>query len=660
MVTRERDVKTRRTPEQLRTIEDLANIRKDYKEIVGMRQAARQYGKTMNNGQTSLQQKGITHQLLVCRGTGCASSGSGEVRAALQEELERAELKKRVMVVETGCFGFCRLGPIVVVFPEGTFYCQLKTEDIKKIVALHIRQGKIVKDLLYHDPETFEPHKRAHDIEFFKYQERVALRNCGLINPMAIEEYIAQDGYFALAKALGTPREEIIDIVSESGIRGRGGGGFPTGRKWRFAANAPGEEKYVVCNADEGDPGAFMDRSILEGDPHAVLEAMAIAGYAIGANEGFIYVRAEYPIAVERLQIAIDQALERGLLGRNIFGKGFDFTIELRLGAGAFVCGEETALLRSVEGFRGEPRPRPPFPAINGLWHRPTLVNNVETLANIPQIILKGAPWFAARGTEKSKGTKVFAIAGKIANTGLIEVPMGTTLREVVFHIGGGIPHGKQFKAAQTGGPSGGCLPESMLDTPIDYDTLLEAGSMMGSGGLIIMDEDDCMVDIAKFYLGFTRDESCGKCPPCRIGNKRLLEILDKITEGKATEHDLELMEELCHNIKAASLCGLGQSSPNPVLSTLRHFREEYLAHVVEKTCPAGVCKELLAYSIDPEKCKHCGLCKKVCPVSAIAGEPKQVHTLDAKVCIKCGECVKKCKFGAVLRQGVKKDGHFS
>lgn len=636
--------------QRINSIEDLEHIKDEYKELLEMREAARQYGKRYKNSKGILTRKGIKYQLLVCRGTGCASSGSREVRDALYRQLERTGLKDNVMVVETGCFGFCRLGPIVVVFPGGTFYCQLKESDVEKIVNRHLMDGHIVTDLLYHDPESFEPAKRAENIEFFKYQERVALRNCGLINPMVINEYIARDGYLALATALGKKREDIIDIVLKSGLRGRGGGGFPTGRKWQFAYSAPGEDKYVVCNADEGDPGAFMDRSILEGDPHAVLEAMAIAGYVIGARQGYIYVRAEYPIAIERLQIAIDQARQRGLLGKNIFGKGFDFTVELRLGAGAFVCGEETALLRSVEGFRGEPRPRPPFPAINGLWHRPTLVNNVETLANIPQILLRGWQWYAAKGTEKSKGTKVFAIAGKIANTGLIEVPMGTTLREVIFHIGGGIPDGKQFKAAQTGGPSGGCLPESMLDTPIDYDTLLEAGSMMGSGGLIIMDEDDCMVDIARFYLGFTRDESCGKCPPCRIGNKRLLELLDKITEGKATEADLDLMEELCHNIKAASLCGLGQTSPNPVLSTLHHFREEYLAHVVDKRCPAGVCKELLAYRIDPEKCRHCGLCKKVCPVAAIEGEPKSLHTLNADICIKCGECARKCKFGAVLR----------
>lgn len=638
-------------PEKIKSVRDLENIREEYREMMQMRVAARSLHKKKKESGQVLEKQGLTHQVLVCRGTGCASSGSREIRDALHKELKHAGLAESVAVVETGCFGFCRLGPIAVVFPGSIFYCQLTEGDIKEIVDEHIGQGNIVKRLLYHDPESFEPVKRADEIEFFKYQERVALRNCGLINPMAIEEYIARDGYFALANVLeGMKPDEVIDILLNSGLRGRGGGGFPAGRKWTFALEAPGEEKYVVCNADEGDPGAFMDRSILEGDPHAVLEAMAIAGYTIGAREGFIYVRAEYPIAVERLQIAIDQALERGLLGKHILGKRFDFTVELRLGAGAFVCGEETALLRSVEGFRGEPRPRPPFPAINGLWHRPTLVNNVETLANIPQIILKGAEWYAKKGTEKSRGTKVFAIAGKIANTGLIEVPMGTTLREVVFHIGGGIPEGKKFKAAQTGGPSGGCLPERMLDIPIEYDTLLEAGSMMGSGGLIIMDEDDCMVDIARFYLGFTRDESCGKCPPCRIGNKRLLEMLDRITEGKAEESDLDLMEELCHNIKAASLCGLGQTSPNPVLSTLRHFRDEYLAHVVDKRCPAGVCKALLAYRIDPEKCKHCGLCKKVCPVEAIAGEPKMLHTLDPEICIKCGECAKKCKFGAIVR----------
>ncbi|MEW6663511.1 MAG: NADH-ubiquinone oxidoreductase-F iron-sulfur binding region domain-containing protein [Bacillota bacterium] len=595
--------------------------------------------------------KGTTHQVLICQGTGCASSGSEEVRAALKEEIKKASLSTKVPIVETGCFGFCRVGPIVVIYPEGTFYNHLSPEDVKDLVSEHLVKGHIAEKFLYKDTKTGNLFHRADQIDFFKNQLRVTLRNCGLINPMVIEEYIAREGYFALAKALaGLKPSDVINQITKSGLRGRGGGGFPTGRKWQFTHDAPGEDKYVVCNADEGDPGAFMDRSILEGNPHSVLEAMAIAGYTIGAKEGFIYIRAEYPIAVDRLQIAINQALDRGLLGKNILGSNFNFNIELRLGAGAFVCGEETALLRSIEGFRGEPKPRPPFPAVNGLWNRPTLVNNVETLANIPQIIIKGADWYAQMGTEKSKGTKVFAIAGKIANTGLIEVPMGTTLRTVVYDIGGGIPNGKRFKAAQTGGPSGGCIPESLLDIPIEYDTLLEAGSMMGSGGLIIMDEDDCMVDIAKFYLGFTRDESCGKCPPCRIGNKRLLEILEKITSGKATETDLELLEELSHQIKAASLCGLGQTSPNPVLSTLRYFREEYLAHVFEKRCPAGVCKELLSYRIIAEKCKTCGLCRKVCPVEAISGQPKKVHQIDPEKCIKCGACVPSCKFNAITR----------
>ena len=635
----------------IRSVDELEQIKHDFLELVQMRESKRLADQEYRKVLEALKRKGLTHQLLICRGTGCASSGSREIREALMKELACAGLDKSVAIVETGCFGFCRLGPIVVVFPSGTFYCQLKEEDIRELVEAHIKKGKTVKRLLYYDPEADKRVEHADEIPFFRYQERVALRNCGLINPMMIEEYIARDGYFALEKVLGSMQaNEVMETLLKSGLRGRGGGGFPAGRKWRFAHDAPGEKKYVVCNADEGDPGAFMDRSILEGDPHAVLEAMAIAGYTIGAREGYIYVRAEYPIAVERLQIAIGQALERGLLGRNILGSGFDFKIELRLGAGAFVCGEETALLQSIEGFRGEPRPRPPFPAINGLWQRPTLVNNVETLANIPQIILRGWEWYDAKGTERSKGTKVFAIAGKIANTGLIEVPMGITLRGIVEKIGGGIPDGKKFKAAQTGGPSGGCLPENLLDIPIEYDTLLEAGSMMGSGGLIIMDEDDCMVDIARYYLDFTRDESCGKCPPCRIGNKRLLEILENITMGKAIEKDLDIMEELCHDIKAASLCGLGQSSPNPVLSTLRHFREEYLAHIIDKRCPAGVCKELLAYRIDPDKCKTCGLCKKVCPVSAITGEPSSRHALNSEICIKCGECAKKCKFGAILR----------
>jgi len=635
---------------KIRTISDLAEIKESYQELLSVRMVGKQYGKIFTSKRAALAKKGVTHQLLVCRGTGCDSSASREIRDALKIELQQAGRAESVAVVETGCFGFCRLGPIVVVYPGGTFYCQLQKDDLREIVVEHICGGNIINRLLYHDPETYEPHRRAEDIDFFKYQERVVLQNCGLINPLIIEEYIARDGYLALATALDGQPAEIIEAVSQSGLRGRGGGGFPTGRKWKFASEAVGEEKYVVCNADEGDPGAFMDRSILEGGPHAVLEAMAIAGYAIGARQGFIYVRAEYPIAIERLQIAIRQANDLGLLGKNIFGKAFEFTIELRLGAGAFVCGEETALLRSVAGFRGEPRPRPPFPAIRGLWDRPTLVNNVETLANIPQILLKGPGWYAAKGTEQSKGTKVFAIAGKIANTGLIEVPMGTTLREVVFQVGGGIPNGKKFKAVQTGGPSGGCLPESMLDIPIDYETLSEAGSMMGSGGLIILDEDDCMVDIARFYLEFTQDESCGKCPPCRIGNKRLLEIIAKITAGRAVETDLSLLAELCRHIKATALCGLGQSSPNPVLSTLHYFRQEYLAHVLDKRCPAGVCKELLAYGINQEKCRQCGLCKKVCPVSAISGEAKGTHKIDAQSCIKCGECAKKCKFAAISR----------
>ncbi|MCI8501201.1 MAG: NADH-quinone oxidoreductase subunit NuoF [Oscillospiraceae bacterium] len=590
--------------------------------------------------------------VLVCGGTGCTSSGSEQIISELQKEINAVGLAEEVNVVRTGCFGLCALGPIMIVYPEGSFYSRVKPEDIKEIVDEHLLKGRIVKRLLYSETVEDENVKSLNETDFYKKQHRVALRNCGVINPENIDEYIAMDGYSALGKCLTeyTP-EQVIQVIKDSGLRGRGGAGFPTGLKWSFAAANQADQKYVCCNADEGDPGAFMDRSVLEGDPHSVIEAMAIAGYAIGASQGYIYVRAEYPIAVKRLEIAIDQAREYGLLGKDIFGTGFDFDLGLRLGAGAFVCGEETALMTSIEGKRGEPRCRPPFPAVKGLFGKPTVLNNVETYANIPQIILKGADWFSSMGTEKSKGTKVFALGGKIHNTGLVEVPMGTTLREIVEEIGGGIPNGKKFKAAQTGGPSGGCIPAEHLDVPIDYDNLIAIGSMMGSGGLIVMDEDNCMVDIAKFFLEFTVDESCGKCTPCRIGTKRLYEMLDKITKGQGTLEDLDKMEELCYHIKNNSLCGLGQTAPNPVLSTLRYFRDEYVAHVVDKKCPAGVCKELLSYEIDPNLCKGCTLCSRVCPVGAISGTVKQPHSIDKNKCIKCGACMEKCKFAAISKK---------
>ena len=590
--------------------------------------------------------------VLVCGGTGCTSSNSLAIIEALEAEIAKKGLQDEVKVVRTGCFGLCALGPIMIVYPEGSFYSQVKVTDVPEIVEEHLLKGRLVKRLLYDETVTMDDVKSLQETDFYKKQHRVALRNCGVIDPENIEEYIAFDGYMALAKCLKeyTPAE-VIQIVKDSGLRGRGGGGFPTGLKWSFTAANEADQKYVVCNADEGDPGAFMDRSVLEGDPHCIIEAMAICGYATGASEGYVYVRAEYPIAVKRLKIAIDQAREYGLLGKNIFDSGFDFDVHVRLGAGAFVCGEETALMTSIEGNRGEPRPRPPYPAVKGLFGKPPTENNVETFANVPQIILKGADWFASMGTEKSKGTKVFALGGKIKNTGLVEIPMGTTLREIIEEIGGGIPNGKKFKAAQTGGPSGGCIPAALMDTPIDYDNLTAIGCMMGSGGLIVMDEDNCMVDIAKFFLNFTVDESCGKCTPCRVGTKRLLEMLDKITAGKATMEDLDRLEDLCNYIKANSLCGLGQTAPNPVLATLKFFREEYIAHVRDKKCPAGVCKALMTYAIDADKCRGCTACARKCPAGAISGKVKEVHTIDTEKCIKCGVCMETCKFGAVVKR---------
>ena len=592
-------------------------------------------------------------QVLICGGTGCTSSGSPELIRLFEEKIKAAGLEKEVKVVRTGCFGLCAMGPIVIVYPEGAFYSHIKAEDVDEIVSEHLVKGRIVRHLLCKEAVEEEGATKSLDeVDFYKKQKRVALRNCGVIDPEKIDEYIAFDGYKALAKVLTEMKpQEVIDTIKASGLRGRGGAGFPTGMKWQFAANSVSDQKYVCCNADEGDPGAFMDRSILEGDPNAVVEAMAIAGYAIGASQGYVYVRAEYPIAVKRLQVAINEAREYGLLGKNILGTGFDFDLDIRLGAGAFVCGEETALMQSIEGKRGEPRPRPPFPAVKGLFDKPTILNNVETYANVPQIILNGPEWFASMGTEKSKGTKVFALGGKIKNTGLVEIPMGTTLREIIYDIGGGCPNGKKFKAAQTGGPSGGCIPASLLDTPIDYDNLLAIGSMMGSGGMIVMDEDNCMVDIARFFLDFTVDESCGKCPPCRIGTRRMLEILERITEGKGEDGDIEKLETLAKNIKASALCGLGQTAPNPVLSTLRYFRDEYEAHIYEKRCPAGHCRKLLRYTIDPAVCKGCSLCSKVCPVGAISGEVRKPFVIDSSKCIKCGACMEKCRFNAISRK---------
>ena len=590
--------------------------------------------------------------VLVCGGTGCTSSHSAEIIEKLEQELKAKDLENEVKVIKTGCFGLCALGPVMIVYPEGCFYSEVKVEDVPEIVEEHLLKGRMVKRLLYEETVHKDDIKPLNETNFYKKQHRVALRNCGVIDPENIEEYIAMDGYQALAKCLTelTP-DEVIQIVKDSGLRGRGGGGFPTGLKWSFTAKNSADQKYVVCNADEGDPGAFMDRSVLEGDPHCIVEAMTICGYATGATEGYVYVRAEYPIAVHRLEVAIKQAREAGLLGKNIFNSGFDFDLHIRLGAGAFVCGEETALMTSIEGNRGEPKPRPPYPAVKGLFGKPTVENNVETFANIPQIILRGADWFASMGTERSKGTKVFALGGNIEHTGLVEIPMGTTLREIIEDIGGGIPNGKKFKAAQTGGPSGGCIPASLMDTPIDYDNLTAIGCMMGSGGLIVMDEDNCMVDIAKFFLDFTVDESCGKCTPCRIGTKRMRELLEKITDGKATLDDLDELESLAHYIKDNSLCGLGQTAPNPVLATLRFFKDEYISHIVDKKCPAGVCKKLISYSVDADKCKGCTACARKCPVGAISGAVKTAHTIDTSKCIKCGVCMDTCRFGAIVKK---------
>lgn len=619
----------------MKSLEEIEAIRKKTREELDLRV----------NLKASTREKHI----LVCRGTGCTSSKSPVIIDTFRKLIKENNIEN-VKVIQTGCFGLCAKGPIVIIRPEDVFYAMVTPDDCEEIIKTHIMEGKLVERLLCKEIDNTIV-KRLDELNFYKKQKRIALKNCGVIDPENIDEYIAFDGYKALEKCLLEMKpEDVIKQVSASGLRGRGGAGFPTGKKWEFTALAQGEQKYVVCNADEGDPGAFMDRSILEGDPHCVVEAMMIAGYAVGANKGYIYVRAEYPIAVKRFQTAIDQAREYGILGKNIWGTDFSFDLEIRLGAGAFVCGEETALLESIEGRRGQPRLKPPFPANSGLWGKPTLINNVETYANITKIILNGAEWYSNIGTEKSKGTKVFALGGNVNNTGLVEVPMGTTLREIVYDIGGGIPNGREFKAAQTGGPSGGCIPKEHLDTPIDYESLMQIGSMMGSGGLIVMDDSKCMVNIAKFYIEFTVDESCGKCTPCRIGTKRLLEILQKICNGKGTKEDLAKLEKLANNIKKASLCGLGQTAPNPVLSTLKYFKDEYIAHIEEKTCPAGECKALAKIKINPDKCKGCGLCKKNCPVGAISGEVKQPHTIDSEVCIKCGVCMSKCPFKAICK----------
>lgn len=625
-------------------IEDLNKIKKEYEQLVKIRRIV------ASEGEKLAKKTGYRKQVLVCGGTGCTSSGSQKVIDALNKSLKANGLEKEILVVRTGCFGLCSLGPIMIVYPEGAFYSQATPEGVERIVKEHLKDGNVVKELLYQETVHEDGSIISlYETNFYKKQLRVALRNCGVIDPENINEYIASDGYQALAKVLTqmTP-DDVINEITASGLRGRGGGGFPTGRKWSFAKASVNDVKYVCCNADEGDPGAFMDRSILEGDPQCIIEAMIIAGYAIGAHQGFVYIRAEYPIAVNRLQKAIEQAREIGFLGKDIFGSGFDFDMEIRLGAGAFVCGEETALMTSIEGNRGEPRPRPPFPAVKGLFGKPTVLNNVETYANIAQIILKGSKWFSSMGTPSSPGTKVFALGGKITNVGLVEIPMGTTLREIVEEIGGGIPNGKKFKAAQTGGPSGGCIPALHIDTPIDYDSLIALGSMMGSGGMIILDEDTCMVDIAKFYLEFTVDESCGKCTPCRVGTRRLLQFLDKITSGKGEMEDLEKIDELSRHMQTSSLCALGQTAPNPVLSTMNYFKDEYIAHIKDKTCPAGVCKALMKYEIIPAKCKGCTLCARNCPVGAISGTVKQPHIIDQDKCIKCGLCLRNCKFGAI------------
>ncbi len=645
----ENSVKTAKTAvsEPYMTIEELNKIKASKESLIMVRKIVKEQGEIL------AKQTGYRKQVLVCGGTGCNSSGSKRVIEALEKSLKTNGIENEILVVKTGCFGLCALGPIMIVYPEGAFYSQATPEGVTRIVEEHLKNGNVVKDLLYqetvHDDGSIIS---LNETQFYKKQLRVALRNCGVIDPEQIDEYIAVDGYQALIKVLTTMApDDVLKVIDASGLRGRGGGGFPTGRKWAFAKAAEGSVKYVCCNADEGDPGAFMDRSILEGDPHCVIEAMIIAGYTIGAHQGYIYVRAEYPIAVQRLRKAIEQDRENGILGNNILGTGFSFDIEIRLGAGAFVCGEETALMTSIEGHRGEPRPRPPFPAIKGLFGKPTVLNNVETYANIPQIILRGADWFASMGTEKSKGTKVFALGGKITNVGLVEVPMGTTLREIVEEIGGGIPNGKKFKAAQTGGPSGGCITACHLDTPIDYDNLTALGSMMGSGGLIILDEDTCMVDISKFYLEFTVDESCGKCTPCRIGTRRLLQLLEKITSGKGEMEDLNKIEELSLHMKTSSLCALGQTAPNPVFSTMKYFKDEYLAHIVDKSCPAGVCKSLLYYEINPKICKGCTKCAKNCPVDAISGAVREPHVIDKDKCIKCGLCMRNCKFDAIYKK---------
>ncbi|MTI70426.1 MAG: NADH-quinone oxidoreductase subunit NuoF [Firmicutes bacterium] len=589
--------------------------------------------------------------VIICGGTGCTSSNSDKIEEKMINNIKDKNLDKEVKVVRTGCFGLCEAGPIVVVYPEGAFYSHVKLKDVDEIVNEHLLKGRIVERLLYKEAFSEGKLKSVNEIDFYKKQRRIVLDNCGVINPEDIDEYIAYDGYMALGKVLTEMRPlDVINEIKKSGLRGRGGGGFLTGRKWELTYNANSDIKYVICNADEGDPGAFMDRSILEGDPHAVIEAMAIAAYAVGANNGYVYIRAEYPIAVRRLQIAIDQAKEKGLLGENIFETGFNFHLEIRLGAGAFVCGEETALISSIEGKRGMPNNKPPYPSDKGLWNKSSLINNVETFANIPKIILKGSDWFREIGTEKSPGTKVFALGGKIKNTGLVEIPMGTTLREVIYDIGGGIPNNKEFKAVQTGGPSGGCLTADLIETPIDFESLSTFGSMMGSGGMIIMDEDNCMVDIARFFIDFTVDESCGKCTPCREGTKRMLEILEKITKGKGELEDIDNLESLANTIKQASLCGLGQTAPNPVLSTLKYFREEYEAHVIDRTCPTGTCKDLLSFYITDE-CKGCTKCSKACPVDAIEGKVKQKHIIDRDKCIKCGECISQCPFDAIIKK---------